>query len=310
MGTACDRRPLNHGQPADPAAGFHLDALVQPGTVAGGKSALRGLPDLSEPRARRDGWRIQRRQRRTPGRRAGLLCAGRASPTEGQSHALNKAFVESRGEIIGWINSDDAFFDCRVVEDVVDFFGRHPEVDVVYGHAAHVNADGRILHYFWTPGFSRRLLGLYDYLLQPAVFFRRRALGGRLVDESFEFAMDYELWLRLAQAARFARLDRVLAVDRVQPERKSQTLVAVARSDTRRLGEMYGVSTSTFARRLASLHHVYCRVRGARLALAAHGRVGLHRGDRRALGRLLAAGGSPQVEDAGLRSLSPTATGR
>jgi glycosyltransferase involved in cell wall biosynthesis len=197
----------------------------------------------------------------------------KSEPDRGQSHALNKAVAESSGEIIGWINSDDAYFDCRVVEEVVDFFGRHPEADVAYGHTAYVNADGRILHYFWAPGFSRRLLELYDYLVQPAVFFRRRALDDHLADESFEFAMDYELWLRLAQVRRFARFDRVIAIDRVQPERKSQTLVAVAKSDTRRLSEMYGVSTSRFARRLASVHHVYCRVRGARLALAAHGEL-------------------------------------
>jgi len=204
---------------------------------------------------------------------AGPRVRWKSEPDRGQSHALNKAFAESGGEIVGWLNSDDAYFDCRVVEEVVEFFGRHPEADVAYGHAAHVNADGLILHYFWAPAFGRRLLGLYDYLLQPAVFFRRRALADHLVDDSFEFAMDYELWLRLARAARFARIDRVLAIDRVQPERKSQTLVAVAESDTRRLGEMYGVSTSRFARRLASVHHVYCRVRGARLALAAHGEL-------------------------------------
>ena len=68
-----------------------------------------------------------------------------------------------------------------------------------------MNADGRILHYFWAPAFSHRLLRLYDYLLQPAVFFRRRALGDRLADESFEFAMDYELLLRLAQRHKLAR---------------------------------------------------------------------------------------------------------
>ena len=195
----------------------------------------------------------------------------RSEPDRGQSHALNKAFALSEGEIIGWINSDDAYFDCGAVEEVVDFFVRHPAADVVYGHAAHVNADGRILHYFWAPAFSHRLLRLYDYLLQPAVFFRRRALGDRLADESFEFAMDYELWLRLARGTRFARLNRVITVDRVQPRRKSQKLLGAAESDTRILAERYGVGTSIFARRLASMHHVYCRVRGARLALAAYG---------------------------------------
>src|SRR5437868_3953200 len=42
-----------------------------------------------------------------------------SEPDRGQSHALNKAFAESRGEIVGWLNSDDAYFSCDAVGDVV-----------------------------------------------------------------------------------------------------------------------------------------------------------------------------------------------
>jgi len=202
---------------------------------------------------------------------AGPTVRWRSEPDNGQSHALNKAFAESGGEIIGWMNSDDAYFDCRVVEDVVSFFARNPQVDVVYGHAAYVNADGRILHYFWAPPFRAGLLRLYDFIIQPTVFFRRRALVDRFVDERFEFAMDYELWLRLATRRRFARYDRVIAIDRVQPERKTQRLLHVMRSDVRRLSAAYGVVHSPAARPLLAAHHIYCRFRGARLAVADHG---------------------------------------
>jgi glycosyltransferase involved in cell wall biosynthesis len=76
---------------------------------------------------------------------AGPAVHWRSEPDSGQAHAINKAFSESRGEIIGWINSDDAYVDCRVIEDVVSYFERHPRVDVVYGHAAQVAADGAII---------------------------------------------------------------------------------------------------------------------------------------------------------------------
>jgi glycosyltransferase involved in cell wall biosynthesis len=197
----------------------------------------------------------------------------KSEPDRGQSHALNKAFAESGGDVIGWVNSDDAYFDCRVVEDVVRFFARNPAVDVVYGHAAYVNADGRILHYLWAPPFQGRMLRLLDYIRQPTVFLRRRALGDHLVDESYEFAMDYELWLRLAQRHTFARFDRVIAVDRVQPERKSDTLPHVMNSDVQRLAAAYGVVVSPAVRPLLSAHHVYCRFRGAPLAVTDHGEL-------------------------------------
>ena len=206
---------------------------------------------------------------------AGPRVRWNSEPDRGQSHALNKALAESGGEIIGWVNSDDAYFDCRVVEDVVRFFDRNPGVDAVYGHAAYVNAGGRILHYFWAPPFHGRLLRLYDCIIQPTVFLRRRALGDHLVDESFEFAMDYELWLRLAQRHRFARFDRVIAIDRLQPERKTQTLLHVMKSDVRRLAAAYGVVVSPAARPLMAAHHIYCRFRGARLAVSHHGELAI-----------------------------------
>jgi glycosyltransferase involved in cell wall biosynthesis len=213
---------------------------------------------------------------------AGPQVRWKSEPDRGQSHALNKALAESGGQVIGWVNSDDAYFDSRVVDDVVRFFARNPGVDVVYGHAAYVNADGRILHYFWAPPFHCWMLRLLDYIRQPTVFLRRRALGDHLVDESFEFAMDYELWLRLAQRHRFARFDRVIAIDRVQPERKSQTLLHVMRSDIERLAAAHGVVVSPAARPFKSAHDIYCRFRGARLAVTDHGELAFSgRQDRR-----------------------------
>jgi glycosyltransferase involved in cell wall biosynthesis len=191
----------------------------------------------------------------------------RSEPDRGQSHALNKAFAASTGEIIGWLNSDDAFWDCGVVDDVARFFATHPAADVVFGHAASVDEEGLVQHFFRVPPRSGGwLLRRYNYLIQPAVFVRRAVLGETLVNESFHFAMDYELWLRLsATGARFARIDRVLAVDRVQRERKSRNLQHVLAADLKRLAARYGVATSRGSRRLASAHAVWCRFCGTPL---------------------------------------------
>jgi glycosyltransferase involved in cell wall biosynthesis len=190
-----------------------------------------------------------------------------SEPDRGQSHALNKALAASTGEIVGWLNSDDAFWDRRVVEDVVEFFAAHPDADVVYGHAASVNEDGLVQHFFRVPPRAGGwLMRRYNYLIQPSVFARRAVLGEMLVDESFHFAMDYELWLRLsATGARFARIDRVLAVDRVQRERKSRNLQHVFVADLKRLAVRYGVATSRGSRVLSAAHAVWCRFCGTPL---------------------------------------------
>src|SRR5450759_2420073 len=93
---------------------------------------------------------------------AGDSVRWRSEPDKGQSDAINKAFRESRGEIVGWINSDDAYFDRRVIADVVSCFVEHPDVDVVYGHCAQVTGNGALVQMLWAPPFDRRLLRTVD----------------------------------------------------------------------------------------------------------------------------------------------------
>jgi glycosyltransferase involved in cell wall biosynthesis len=159
----------------------------------------------------------------------------------GQSHALNKALALSKGEIIGWINSDDAFYSPDVVASVVQCFQRFPDVAVVYGHAALINAEGRILQMLWAPPFRYGLLRLHNFIVQPAAFIRRSALGDTLVDETFHYAMDYELWMRLGSERPFAKINRIIAVDRNYPERKSVARTDLAEIDYARLKRSYGV---------------------------------------------------------------------
>jgi glycosyltransferase involved in cell wall biosynthesis len=198
---------------------------------------------------------------------AGPAVTWRSEPDKGQPDALNKAFDASNGTVVGWLNSDDALFDCRVVEDVVAYFEAHPAVDVVYGHAAQISSEGRIISYVGVPRFSKELLKLTCYLAQPAVFIRRRAIADRFIDVSFQYAMDWELWLRLAETYRFGRIDRVLAVDRLQPERKRSTWLSVYERDYARLTSMYGMHLPWYFGGLNRVLHVCSRIHGARFAL-------------------------------------------
>lgn len=159
----------------------------------------------------------------------------------GQSAALNRAFREGRGDIIGWLNSDDAFFDSAAVQRAVDAFEKHPEVDVVYGHAALVNSEGLILQLMWTPPFDPRVFRFVNFIVQPAAFVRRTALGDRIVDEEFDYAMDHDLWLRLLPDHRFKRIRCISGVDRHHVDRKGIARQDLVKADTQKLVEVHGV---------------------------------------------------------------------
>lgn len=196
---------------------------------------------------------------------AGPGVVWRSESDSGQSAALNAAFATSRGSIVGWLNADDAYFHTSVVEEVVRRFQTDPSVDVVYGHAALVNAGGLILHYVWAPPFNRRLLRWFNFIVQPTVFLRRSTLGDRLVDEDFEGSMDRELWLRLSEGRRFMRIDDVLAVDRHHPTRKSYLQQDVLRWDEQRVVERYGIPPMSRRRLGSRFTKVAFRLRGAPL---------------------------------------------
>lgn len=140
----------------------------------------------------------------------------------GQAHAVNKGLNMTSGDIIGWLNSDDIYYPS-CISRVVDFFLQHPEVDVVYGDACHINGNDELLACYPTEEWDIERIKKTCFLSQPAVFFRRRVLSRcGLLNEKLTYCMDYEYWLRLGlHGVRFAHLPHVLAGSRIYPETKT-----------------------------------------------------------------------------------------
>ena len=148
-----------------------------------------------------------------------------SEPDEGQSDAINKGFARSRGEILAWLNADDAYFP-GAIERGVEELERHPEAGLVYGRGKILDeAGGETGPFAGIEPFNLwRLLHGLDYILQPATFFRRSAFeasGG--LDRDLHYAMDWDLWIRLAGLAEVRFVDRVLAGSREYGDTKTAT---------------------------------------------------------------------------------------
>lgn len=149
----------------------------------------------------------------------------------GQAHALNKGIARTRGDIIAWINSDDVYYP-GALSAAAGFLEQHPEVDVVYGAADHIDESGAVLGDYPTEPFDPQRLAEVCFICQPATFFRRRCIERYgLFDERLHYCMDYEYWLRLARAgATFAYLPVKLAGSRLHAEAKTlRARVAIRR---------------------------------------------------------------------------------
>jgi len=137
-----------------------------------------------------------------------------SEPDEGHADAVNKGFAMAQGDIIGWLNSDDVYFDRGTISAVVEAFQKHPEADIVYGDVAYIWEDGTILRVQCVPGFrySRLLRGCF--LGQPGVFFRRHVVEEHKLDKRLKVAIDYEYWLRIGKFYHWHHIPRILAADR------------------------------------------------------------------------------------------------
>jgi glycosyltransferase involved in cell wall biosynthesis len=147
-----------------------------------------------------------------------------SEPDRGQSDALNKGFALARGEVLGWLNADDAYLPEAVAQAVEAL--EATGAGLVYADVTRVDDDGvnprrirsRPTFDLWTE------LNLGCGVYSPAVFFTREALeavGG--VDETLHLTMDYDLWLRIGKRFPVHHVDAVWGIQRLHDAAKTST---------------------------------------------------------------------------------------
>ena len=147
-------------------------------------------------------------------------------PDNGQANAINIGFEDSTGEIMGWINSDDILLPGSLLA-VAEHFAVNPQVDVVYGHRVLIDHNGDDIGRWIVPEHDSEALKWADYVPQETLFWRRNIwekVGG--LDESFRFALDWDLLLRFEeQGATIERLPYFLGGFRIYDEQLTSSVM-------------------------------------------------------------------------------------
>jgi glycosyltransferase involved in cell wall biosynthesis len=140
----------------------------------------------------------------------------------GQTDAINKGFARAKGEIFAWLNSDDTY-EPGAVTAAVRYLQEHPKIGMVYGDCNYINAAGEVIGKFDAAQTNYRLLRRgYTRIPQQTMFFRAelwRQLGP--LDPSFYFAMDYDLWTRIAARTEIRYVPQTWANFRLHTSGKS-----------------------------------------------------------------------------------------
>lgn len=153
-------------------------------------------------------------------------------PDQGQADAVNRGMALARGNVLGWLNSDDRLRPGALREVAPRLDAAQPRW--LYGRCGIIDGKGRETSraIVWYKNIRGRRFSFYkllteDFIPQMAAFWNRSlwdAAGG--LDVKRHLDMDYDLFLRFARRAEPRVLTRYLADFRVHADAKSSRQVA------------------------------------------------------------------------------------
>ena len=161
-------------------------------------------------------------------------------PDGGQAAALNRGFRLAQGEIFGWINADDYYLPGAITAAVERLVATG--CGLVHGAWRQVDENGLTIRDVAAVPFDfKRELEAANAVVQPGTLFTRAAfesVGG--LDETYRYALDYELWLKLGRRVEVRHVENVLAAYRYHPTSKTVAESAGFIAETWRASRSHG----------------------------------------------------------------------
>ncbi len=160
------------------------------------------------------------------------LAAAVSEKDRGQAHAINKGMALATGDILTWLNSDDMLAPGALASIAMGFHLSQADLvaGIVYLRSNNQFVDSHLTCCPPGPLPLDRILDLDggwnagQFFYQPEVMFSRDAWerAGATVREDLYYSMDYDLWVRMAEAgARLHVIGRPIAWFRVHDEQKT-----------------------------------------------------------------------------------------
>src|SRR5512140_2808807 len=141
----------------------------------------------------------------------------------GQSEAVNKGLQRVKGQIVGWLNSDDVYLP-GAISAAVAAFSAHPAAGLVYGDAIAIDAEGRQFNLMRARQYTLTDLMAFNIICQPAAFMRRSVLERvHYLNPAYHLLMDNLLWMNMAQVAPIFYVPQTWAAARYHDQAKNRT---------------------------------------------------------------------------------------
>ena len=122
-----------------------------------------------------------------------------SEPDDGVYDAFNKGLKLANGDVVGFLNADDVFYNENSVKEIADAFLNN-ETDIVYGNLDYVNQDGKIIRNWISKPYEKGLVKKAWMPAHPTFYCKKEiyALIG-VYNDSFKIGGDFELCLRFLE---------------------------------------------------------------------------------------------------------------
>lgn len=161
----------------------------------------------------------------------------RVEPDDGQSDAINRAVAGLVADhpVVTWVNTDDVVHP-HGISAAMRLLDAHTRTVAVYGDYLTIDGDGLVLDFVRPPRRATRYLLVYGWNYVPGVATLIRSetwmrVGG--LDRALHYAMDYDLWIRLAGLGRIEKVDQPVLSFREHAGSKTIAEPAASRAEDR-----------------------------------------------------------------------------
>ena len=146
-----------------------------------------------------------------------------SEPDKGQADAINKGFRVAKGDILGWLNSDDMYLPCTLAK-VANLIGVSKTPKLIYGGCLHFFEGKEQTYGYLPPNFNSEKLTYADYIIQPSSFWSRSLWEtvGEL-NESYNYVLDWEWFIRATKTCVFTPIQDYLSIYRLHENHKTGT---------------------------------------------------------------------------------------
>ena len=122
-----------------------------------------------------------------------------SEPDNGVYDAFNKGLELATGDVVGFLNADDIFYNENSVQEIANIFLNN-EADIVYVNLDYVNKEGKVIRNWTSRSYEK---GLVKKAWMPAhpTFYCKKEVYDRLggYNDSFKIGGDFELCLRFLE---------------------------------------------------------------------------------------------------------------